>query len=321
MKILITGATGLFGSYLSKKFMEEGEIFALKRASRSKGLLENSDFGITWVEGDILDPLSLEEAMEEVDMVIHSAGMVSFHPGDEEKLRTINVTGTANVVNAMLAKGVKKLIHISSVSALGRTAEAKVCDENTPWVESKLNTPYAISKYQGELEVWRGVQEGLDALVILPTVILGKIHDERSSTQIYNYVLEESKFYPAGSVNFIDIRDAVEITHQLYKKNLWGEKFILNNSAVLFKDFFETMAKVFGKKAPFKKVRPYQVKLAVFFVWIGRFLGLTKNPLNKQTAMLAQLSITMGNHKVQQEIQFRYHTLEDSFKWALSNEK
>jgi len=321
MKILITGATGLFGSYLSKKFMADGEIFALKREHRSKGLLESSDSGINWVEGDILDPLSLEEAMEEMDMVIHCAGMVSFNPGDEDELLKTNLTGTANVVNAMLAKGVKKLIHVSSVSALGRTAEAKVSDENTKWVVSKLNTPYAISKYQAELEVWRGVQEGLDALVILPTIILGKVSDDRSSTQIYHYVLEESKFYPAGTVNFIDIRDAVEITYQLFKKNLWGEKFILNNSAVLYKDFFKTMAEVFGKKAPSKKVSPFQIRIAIFFIWIGRLLGLTKNPLNKQTAMLSQLSITMDNNKVHQEIQFKYRSLEDSFKWAMSNEK
>lgn len=320
MKILITGATGLFGSYLSKKFMGEGEILALKREHRSKGLLENSDSGITWVEGDILDPLSLEEAMEKVDLVIHAAGMVSFNPGDESKLMKINVDGTANVVNAMLAKGVNKLIHVSSVSALGRTAEAQVSDENTPWIESTLNTPYAISKYQAELEVWRGVQEGLEAIVILPSIILGKVSDDRSSTQIYHYVLEESKYYPAGTVNFIDIRDAVEITHQLFKKNLWGEKFILNNSAVLYKDFFETMAKVFEKKAPAKKVSPFQIKLAIFFIGIGRLLGLSKNPLNKQTAMLAQLSITMDNRKVTEAIKFRYHSLEDSFRWAKSNE-
>lgn len=321
MKILITGATGLFGSYLSKKFMEEGEILAIKREHRSKGLLAGHEEGITWVEGDILDPLSLEEAMENVDLVIHSAGMVSFNPGDEAELMKINVGGTANVVNAMLAKGVKKLIHVSSVSALGRTADAKVSDENTPWVESKLNTPYAISKYQAELEVWRGVQEGLEALVVLPTVILGKISDDRSSTQIYHYVLEESKYYPAGTVNFIDIRDAVEITHQLFKKNLWGEKFILNNSAVPYKDFFKTMADIFGKNAPTKKVSPVQINLAIFFIRIGRLLGLTKNPLNRQTAMLAQLSITMDNTKVQEEINFRFRSLEESFKWALSNEK
>jgi nucleoside-diphosphate-sugar epimerase len=321
MKILITGATGLFGSYLSKKFVEEGEIFALKREHRSKGLLERSDARINWVDGDILDPLSLEEAMEDIDLVIHSAGMVSFNPGDEDELMKINVTGTANVVNAMLAKGVKKLIHISSVSALGRSTEAKVSDENTPWVESKLNTPYAISKYQAELEVWRGMQEGLEALVVLPTIILGKVSDDRSSTQIYHYVLEESKFYPAGTVNFIDIRDAVEITYRLYKKNLWGEKYILNQGAVTYKEFFETMAKVFGKKAPSKQVSPFQIKLAIFFIWIGRLMGLTKNPLNRQTAMLSQLSITMDNKKVQQEINFRYRSLEESFKWARSNEK
>lgn len=321
MKILVTGATGLFGSYLSKKFLEEGEILALKRENRSKGLLDGRDEGITWVEGDILDPLSLEEAMESVDLVIHSAGKVSFDPADEDELMKINVVGTANVVNAMLASGVKKLIHVSSVSALGRTAEARVSDENTPWVESKLNTPYAISKYQAELEVWRGVQEGLEALVVLPTVILGKVSDDRSSTQIYHYVLEESKFYPAGTVNFIDIRDAVAITHQLFKKNLWDQKFILSHSSVLYKDFFNTMAKIFGKKGPSKKVSPIQIRLAIFFIGIGRLLGLTKNPLNKQTAMLSQLSITMDNKKVQQEINFRYRTLEDSFRWAISNEK
>jgi dihydroflavonol-4-reductase len=321
MKILITGATGLFGSYLSRKFMEEGEIIALKREHRSKGLLENNDSGIAWVEGDILDPLSLEEAMENVDLVIHAAGLVSFNPDDEEELRKINVTGTANVVNAMLAKGVKKLIHVSSVSALGRTAETKVSDENTTWVESKLNTPYAASKYQAELEVWRGVQEGLDALVLLPSIILGKVSDDRSSTQIYHYVLEESKYYPAGTINFIDIRDAVDITFRLYKKNLWGEKFILNHSAVLYKDFFNTMANIFEKKAPSKKVSRFQLKLAIFFIGIGRLFGLTKNPLNNQTAMLAQLSITMDNKKVQQAINFQYRTLEESFRWALSNEK
>lgn len=321
MKILITGATGLFGSYLSRKFLSEGEVFALKREHRSKGLLENSDSGITWVEGDILDPLSLEEAMENVDLVIHSAGMVSFSPVDEDALLKINVIGTANVVNAMLTKGVKKLIHVSSVSALGRTAEATLSNENTPWVESKLNTPYDISKYQAELEVWRGVQEGLDALVILPTVILGKISDDRSSTKIYHYVLEESKYYPGGTVNFIDIRDAVEITHQLFKKNLWGEKFILNNSAVPYKEFFETMAAVFGKKAPSKKVSPFQIKLAIFFIQIVRLLGLTQNPLNKQTAMLSQLSNTMDNQKIRQELGFRYRSLEESFRWAMSNEK
>jgi nucleoside-diphosphate-sugar epimerase len=321
MKILITGATGLFGSYLSKKFLSEGEVLALKRENSTKGLLENSDSGITWIEGDILDPLSLEEAMENVDLVIHSAGMVSFNPGDEDALMKINVTGTANVVNAMLAKGLTKLIHVSSVSALGRTAEATISNESTPWIESNLNTPYAISKYQAELEVWRGVQEGLEAIVILPTIILGKVSDERSSTQIYHYVLEESKFYPAGTVNFIDIRDAVEITHQLFKKNLWGRKFILNHSAVPYKNFFETMARIFGKNPPTKSIGPFQLRIAIFFIGIGRLLGLTKNPLNKQTAMLSQLSITMDNSLVQKEINFKYRSLEESFKWALSNEK
>lgn len=320
MKILITGATGLFGSYLVKKFIQAGDIFALKRNSSSENLLGDDASKVNWIEGDILDPVSLEDAMEEIDMVIHVAGLVSFDPKDEDKLMDVNVTGTANLVNAMLAKGVKKLIYISSVSALGRTLDAITYDENSKWTASKYNTPYAISKYRAELEVWRGVQEGLQALVIMPSVILGKISDDRSSTQIYHYVLEENKYYPQGTINYIDIRDAVEITYRLYQKEQWGARFILNKETILYKDFFEKMAKAFGKKPPTKKLKYYQLRMALIVVGIARRLHLTKSPLNKQTAMISQLEIYLNNRKVNAILNFSYTPLEQTLQWARANE-
>jgi dihydroflavonol-4-reductase len=320
MKILITGATGLFGSYLVKRFAQEGSIFAIKRKNSSNNLLGDDASIVNWLEGDILDPISLENAMEGIDMVIHSAGLVSFDPKEEDKLMEVNVTGTSNIVNAMLAKGVNKLIHVSSVSALGRTVETTTYDENSKWTSSKYNTPYAISKYRAELEVWRGVQEGIQALVIMPSVILGKITDERSSTQIYHYVLEENKYYPQGTVNFIDIRDAVEITFQLFKKNQWDERFILNHRTIPYKDFFEKMAKAFGKKAPSKKLKYYQLRMALIAVGIARNLKLTKSPLNKQTAMISQLEIYLENEKVNSILDFSYRPLEETFQWAKANE-
>jgi dihydroflavonol-4-reductase len=320
MKILITGATGLFGSYLVKKFVQAGDIFALKRKSSTEKLLGDDASKVNWIDGDILDPVSLEDAMDGIDMVIHVAGLVSFDPKDEDKLMDVNVTGTANLVNAMLAKGVKKLIHVSSVSALGRTVDTITYDENSKWTTSKYNIPYAISKYRAELEVWRGVQEGLQALVIMPSVILGKISDERSSTQIYHYVLEENKYYPQGTVNYIDIRDAVEITYQLYQKQQWGERFILNTETIFYKDFFEKMAKAFGKKPPTKKLKYYQLRMVLIVVGIARRLHLTKSPLNKQTAMISQLEIYLENKKVDTFLGYRYIPLEQTLQWAKANE-
>jgi nucleoside-diphosphate-sugar epimerase len=246
--------------------------------------------------------------------------MVSFDPKDEKKLMEVNVTGTANLVNAMLEKGVHRLIHVSSVSALGRSADTLSYDENSKWTASRYNTPYAISKYRAELEVWRGVQEGLQALIIMPSVILGKISDERSSTQIYHYVLEENKYYPQGTVNFIDIRDAVEITFQLYQKGQWGQRYILNNKTLYYKDFFEKMAQAFGKKPPTNKLQWYQLKMALIVVGIAKMLKLTKNPLNKQTAMISQLELFLQNEKVQKILDYKYIPLEETFQWAMSNE-
>jgi len=320
MKILITGATGLFGSYLAKKFGSIGEIYGLKRKNSSQKLLQDSPHKINWIEGDILEPISLGAALEQMDLVIHAAGMVSFDPKDEKKLMEVNVTGTTNLVNAMLEKGVNRLIHVSSVSALGRSADTLTYDENSKWTASRFNTPYAISKYRAELEVWRGVQEGLQALIIMPSVILGKISDERSSTQIYHYVLEENKYYPQGTVNFIDIRDAVEITLQLYQKGLWGQRYILNHNTLYYKDFFEKMAKAFKKRPPTKKLQWYQLRMALIVVGIAKMLKLTKNPLNKQTAMISQLELYLQNEKVQKILDYRYIPLEDTFQWAMSNE-
>ncbi len=320
MKILITGATGLFGSYLAKKFGAIGEIYGLMRESSSQKLLQDCPYKINWIVGDILEPISLGAALEQMDLVIHAAGMVSFDPKDEKKLMEVNVTGTTNLVNAMLEKRVHRLIHVSSVSALGRSADVLKYDENSKWTASRYNTPYAISKYRAELEVWRGVQEGLQALVIMPSVILGKISDERSSTQIYHYVLEENKYYPQGTVNFIDIRDAVEITFQLYQKGQWGERYILNHKTLYYKDFFEKMAQAFGKKPPTNKLQWYQLKMALIVVGIAKMLKLTKNPLNKQTTMISQLELFLQNEKVQKILDYKYIPLEETFQWAMSNE-
>lgn len=316
MNILITGITGLFGSYLAKVFSEIGQIHGLIREGSSKRLLENVDFPIHWREGDVLDPESLGVALIDIDLVIHAAGKVSFDPKDKDALYAVNVQGTANLVNTMLADGVKRLIYISSVAAIGRSPELKSVDERHKWTESPLNTDYSISKYWGELEAWRGEQEGLDLMVVNPSILLAKTSDDRSSTMIYEYLKEGRTYYPKGTVNFIDIRDAAILVRRLYEKEQWGERFILNRESMPYKEFYELMGQVFGMKAPNKPLANSLLAWVLRFQWLFSKLRLTKTILNKQTALIAQQQIFFDNQKVNRLLEFNYISLKETFEWA-----
>jgi nucleoside-diphosphate-sugar epimerase len=316
MKILITGITGLFGSYLAKEFFGLGEIYGLIRHTSTKRLTESLESTIQWVEGDLADIDSLEAALQGIDLVIHAAGLVSFDSKDESMLYQTNVKGTANLVNAMLLVGVKKLVHISSVAAIGRSQELSVINENFKWTESPFNTVYANSKYYGELEAWRGEQEGLTLLVVNPSILLGKVADDRSSTDIYHHVLEGNRYYPSGKINYIDVRDAARITKLLVEKNKWGERFILNREAISYQKFFQIMGEQFEKRPPEKAVNPVLLNLVVFFNGILRKLGLSKSPLNKKTALLSKQKTFFENKKTQDLLNFEYFSLEETFRWA-----
>ncbi|KEO72121.1 NAD-dependent epimerase/dehydratase family protein [Anditalea andensis] len=318
MKILITGITGLFGSYLAREFLSIGEIHGMKRKNSSTELLEDIVTQITWHDGDVGDYQSLESAIEGMDVVIHAAGMVSFLSADEEKLLQVNVEGTANVVNVMLETGVNKLFHISSVAALGRNGDDQVIDENHKWAASPLNTAYSISKYLGELEVWRGAQEGLDVLVVNPSVLLGKLSDKRSSSALYRYVIEGNRFYPKGRLNYIDIRDAASISLQLFKEGKWNERYILNKESIGYKEFFHHTASKAGVKPPQYAVSDRYLGLAsVYFKIKGLFVRV---PFNKEAAKTSQYKITFDNAKTNLQLQPSYRTLDETLSWALGNE-
>lgn len=317
MEILITGITGLFGSQLAKEFSQVGNIHGLIRKGSSLDLLDPS-LEIIWHEGSVSDMDSILDALQGIDLVIHAAGLVSFSPKDQVALDQVNTQGTKNLVNAMLASGGAKLVHVSSVAAIGRMPGIQSLDENFIWTDSPLNTDYAISKYRAELEVWRGQQEGLEVLVVNPSIILGKVAWKRSSTEILEYVMKENRFYPLGNLNYIDVRDAVKITRLLVEKEAWGERFILNKECIPYRVFFEAAAKVFSKKAPSIPVSTGMVKIAAPVMGILRMLGLGKSTLNRQTAMISQQKTEFKNQKVKAALNYEYLTLEESLGWAIS---
>lgn len=314
MNILITGITGLFGSQLAREFSALGSIHGLRREESKLDELNGLD--VHWHTGDLSNMESLLESLQSIDLVIHSAAMVSFSSKDKDKLYEVNAVGTGNLVNAMLTANVTKLIHVSSVAAIGRSPELSVIDEDFKWSESPWNTEYGVSKYWAELEAWRGEQEGLDLIVINPSVLLGKANYGKSSSAIYSYVLEGKKFFPKGDLNYIDVRDAAKITRLLFENQAWGERFILSKESLSYRDFFGEIALVFGKKAPSILLPDWLITVTSTSVSFLRFLKLSSSTLNKQTAMLAQQRVRFDNSKVQQLLNFPFQSLRETLEWA-----
>lgn len=261
--ILITGATGLTGAHLAVELIRSGKaVRALRRPGSSLELISNAfrlyspdpeqDLAkIEWIEGDIRDYISLEDALEGVDHVYHCAALVSFLPSDRKRLLEVNIGGTANLVNACLARGVKRICHVSSIAALGRSErDGEIITEKNSWKTSRNNTYYAIGKYGAEREVWRGFAEGLDMVVVNPSVILGLAGQQMGSSRLFSAVWNGLKLYPPGVNGFVDVRDVAAIMIRLMESGISGERFILNSENVAYRDLFNMIAGNLGKPVP-----------------------------------------------------------------------
>jgi len=310
--ILVTGATGLLGSHLIKELSEsEEKVRAIFRKSIPVGYPEN----IEWVEADILDVISLEHAFEDIDHVYHCAGAVSFNPKQKEQLYKTNVDGTANVVNAAIDAGVKKLLYVSSVASLGRIREHEIINEKMQWTEETSNSEYGRSKFLAEMEVWRGIGEGLNAVIINPSIILGSGDWNNGSTQLFKSAYHEFPWYTEGISGFVDVLDVVHAMKILMSGKSSGERFIISGDNKSYKDIFTNIALGFNKKPPFKKVTPFIASI-VWRMEAIKALITGKNPLlTKETAITAQAKVNFDNSKfTYYAVNFEYTPIENTIK-------
>ncbi|MEZ4891527.1 MAG: SDR family NAD(P)-dependent oxidoreductase [Saprospiraceae bacterium] len=172
LKVLVTGATGFVGSYLIRLLLEKGYVVrGLRRAGSNLDLIKDLSNQVDWCEADLTDVVALEEAFSQIDIVFHCAGLASFHPKDVDEMHRVNVAGTSNIVNLCLHFKVNKLIHVSSIAALGRKGDWSSTNK-LPGLKSGINTAYAITKHLAEMEVNRGIAEGLSAVMVMPSVIV-----------------------------------------------------------------------------------------------------------------------------------------------------
>ncbi|GAB3495895.1 SDR family oxidoreductase [Spirosoma knui] len=320
--VFITGATGFIGSHFARHYLNLGyTVSALKRPESGYGLLTDVADQINWQEGDILDIPSLEAAILPNCDVIHAAAIVSFLPKDRDQMERINVEGTANVVNVCLKAGVRKLGYVSSVAALGRpTAKGGKSDEpvtiaeDQKWEESPNNSAYAKSKYRAELEVWRGVAEGLQAVMVNPSVVLGVGDWSRSSLQLIKYVYDEKQFYPAGLVNYVDVLDVVDALVTLMQSDVTAERYILNGGTIPYRSLLEQIAAAVGKRAPTIQVPPALTRVLWPLEALRAWVTGKSQLITRETARSASSLYAYNGHKIEQVLGFQYRPLSDTLK-------
>ena len=321
--ILITGGTGLVGAHLLFQLLKNGEekIRAIYRKSKqiekTKSLFELYKKGdlfskIEWIQADILDIPSLEIAFENVDYVYHCAGFISFNPDDEDKIRKVNIEGTANIVNFCIDKKVTKLCHVSSIAALGNLAQNQtIVSEDTEWNPEVLQSDYAISKYGAEMEVWRGQQEGLQVIVVNPGVILGPGFWNQGSGKFFTTIKKGIPFYSNGSTGYVAVTDVVKIMEQLMNSDFSGERFTLISENISFKDIINKIATRIDAKAPKLRAKPWLLSLAWKLDWFSSKVLKTERKISRHGTISLQNTDKISNEKIKNYLNYTFEEIDD----------
>ncbi len=255
---MITGASGFLGQHLVRHLSAQGlTVRALYHSHRPSDELKGLA-GVTWMQCDLLDIYAVEEAMQDVTDIYHCAAIVSFDPRKKDTMLHFNPESTANVVNQAIIQGVRKLVYVSSIAALGRTGDPKKeMDEEAECEDSSYNSAYAFSKYRAEMEVWRGIGEGLNAAIVNPGIILGATSGHDLSASLMKMVYREFPFYSNGVTSWVAATDVVNAMVTLMNSETEAERFIVSGGNFSYKEVLQQMATALHKQQPRFAAKPW----------------------------------------------------------------
>ncbi|MES2828678.1 MAG: NAD-dependent epimerase/dehydratase family protein [Bacteroidota bacterium] len=312
--ILITGATGFLGSELIQQLLSAGiRVRALKReASKIPATLKGSQ-NIEWVDADILDLAALEDAFENVTQVYHCAAFISFDPKDKLKLLSTNIEGTSNIVN-LCNEYNARLMHVSSVAALGNAKKGALITEKDFWEYDSRAHSYAISKYEGEMEVWRGIAEGLDAVIVNPSVIIGGQSGFEGSGAIFKLVKEGLSFYTKGATGIVDVADVAKSMILLMNSPISGERFTISAENYHYKQFFGEIADGFEVRAPSREAKPWMLGIAWRAAKIASVFTGKPATLTSDAARSSVNESLYNNEKIKNTIGIEFKPLRQSIQ-------
>jgi len=324
--ILVTGGTGLLGSHLIFRLLQtEKTIKALYRDEDKLNKVKevfsyytdnyNNLFDrVEWVKGDVLDLPSLDFAFENVDVVYHSAAIVAFDRSSEKLMNRVNIEGTANIVNLCLANNVQKLCHVSSIATLSKPVDGSEVTEEDYWNPDEPNSGYAISKNGSEMEVWRGVEEGLNAVIVNPSIIIGPGFWGNSSGKLFTTVKNGMKFYTVGSTGFVGVNDVVDAMIELTNSEINNERFILNSENLTYKKVFSDIALSLGLTPPKIKAKNWMLSLAWKFDFLRVVLFGANQRLNRDSAKSAIKSNKFSSEKIKNELGLTFKPIDEVIK-------
>lgn len=314
--ILITGATGLLGSQLIELLTNSGEKI---RAIYHHTPPNVQHACIEWMQVDCLHIAEVEMAMQGIRRVYHCAAMVSYDPKFHQQMLEVNVQGTANWVNAALDADIEKFVHVSSIAAIGREEQSEWVTEATEWDPKATRSAYATSKYQSEMEVWRGMGEGLSVVIVNPSVILGEGDWNKSSTNLFKVVFNEFPWYTEGATGWVDVMDVARAMITLMESSVEGERFIVNGHNATFRDVFSQMASLMGKRAPHRKATEWMSGLVWRLAYLKSKLTGSVATITKETAQTAHSTFFFSSEKLQQQLpEFQFTPLQETLKRVIA---
>lgn len=325
--ILVTGASGLVGSHLLKCLLEKQEkVKAFVRTRKSIDKVEEvfkyynlelSQFNnnLEWIFGDITNNIQVAEAFKDVSKVFHCAAAVSFNEKDKRLIHETNIRGTEIVVNCCLQHNIEKIVHISSIAAIKKSGKNKEIVEDNGWPSGKM-PPYAYSKTHSEFEVWRGMAEGLNAVVVNPSIILGPGNWQSGSSLLFDRVYQGSKYFTRGITGFVDVRDVVNAIDQLMESDVHTKRFILNGTNLSYESLFKSMAKYLKVRAPKKHAKPFITEFAWRMAKLFSILTFTAPKLTKSAARASHRVQLYSSERIKNEIGFEFRPIDETIRYT-----
>jgi dihydroflavonol-4-reductase len=323
--IFVAGGTGFLGSHLLYKLVQLNEpIRALYRDE--KKLDQIRKFGkyypsgnsrlidkIEWVKGDMLDYYTLSEYLEGVTQVYNAAGLVSFKDEDKKKLFTINVQGTANLVNACLERKISRLCHVSSIASLGQAIDGKLIEETRLWDQASADSPYSISKFRGEMEVWRGIYEGLNAVIVNPAVIIGPGMWHTAELNIFRLIYSKGlRYYPTGASGYVDVGDVTQAMVSLMHSDIHGERFIISAENLTHREVLGFLADALERPRPARPLSPLLIKAACNFEKVRAFVVRKPRRITTRSLQSVTSVCAYSHDKLVQAIPMKFVPIQET---------
>lgn len=324
MKVLVTGANGFLGSWLTRELVKQGhDVYALVRAKSD--LSELAGVNCKYLHGDVTDVHSLLEAFKGIDTVFHLAGVVAYKKSDRAQMERVNVQGTQNVVEVCREHKVRKLVYLSSVVAVGAGyTPDQVMTEASEFNIHDLDLGYFETKHEAEKIVKKACDRGeIDAVMLNPSTIYGAGDAKKGSRRMQVKVAQgRLKFFTSGGVNVVAAEDVVQGIISAWKKGRPGERYILCGENMLIKDLFKMIAEEAGVKPPHKLMPDAVLHIVGIIGDTMEKLGL-KGPLSRENAYTATMYHWFDCTKAKQELDFNprpaREAIHNSVQWMKTN--